>query len=323
MQHWQTIGSLLLLAALVSSIGCGPEGPYPNRPLTIVCPWDRGGGTDTTCRVLAALLKDEVGQSVNVLNRTGGSGVTGHDAGARARPDGYTITMMTVEISMLHWRGLAEISWHDFQPVALLNREASALIVRSDAPWQTLEELTAAIRKEPGRYRASGTAAGGVWHLALTGWLTTVGLRPDAVTWIPSKGAAPSLVELLGGGVDIITCSLPEARTQIADGQARPLGVMARERSEFYPDVPTFKELGVDWTLAGWRGIGLPRAAPVEVVEALGRIVRKVVEGPEYQKRMKNIGFDAHFVDRTAYTKLLAEQDAQLGKLLRQSGLAR
>src|SRR5690606_24775956 len=107
-------------------------------------------------RQVAALLEQELGVPVNVVNATGGSGVTGHTRGSLARPDGYTITMTTVELNMLHWRGLTNITHRDFEPLMLLNRDDAALFVREDAPWEGLGDLEAAVRENPGVLKASG-----------------------------------------------------------------------------------------------------------------------------------------------------------------------
>src|SRR5439155_19092635 len=170
---------------------------------------------------MAALLEQDLGVPVNVVNATGGDGVTGHSRGALSRPDGYTLTLITIEIATLHWRGMTSVSQRDFAPVGLVNRDAGAIFVRTDAPWRTLRDLEQAIRQAPGGLRASGTATAGIWHLALAGWLSTVGLRPTDVTWVSIAGSAPSLQELLAGGVDLVSCSLPEAQALLSAGRIR------------------------------------------------------------------------------------------------------
>ncbi len=176
-------------------------------------------------------MEDELKIPVNVINATGGSGVTGHTRGALAKPDGYTLTMITVELNMLHWRGLTNISYHDFDPLMLVNRDASALFVRTESPWQSLADLQRDIRARPRQLKASGTAQGGIWHIAVAGWLDFVGMKPDDVIWVSINGAGPSLQELLSGGIDFICCSLPEADTLMEAGQhpvARRDGARAR-----------------------------------------------------------------------------------------------
>jgi tripartite-type tricarboxylate transporter receptor subunit TctC len=134
-----------MLAVAVCLTGCRERGEYPNRPVMLICPWSAGGGTDRVSRQVAAQLEQLWGVPVNVQNATGGAGVTGHTRGALARPDGYTLTMTTVELNMLHWRGLTSISYEDYRPGVLLNRDAAALFVRTEAPWETGGELADAI----------------------------------------------------------------------------------------------------------------------------------------------------------------------------------
>jgi len=253
---------ILILGLLPMFSGCDRKDSFPNRPITFICPWGAGGGTDRISRQLAFLLEKELGVPVNVVNATGGGGVTGHSRGARARPDGYTITMVTVELNMLHWRGLTSISHEDFKPVMMVNQDAAAVFVRTDSQWKTLGELEQTVRENPGKLKASGTAFGGIWHVALAGWLTTIGLQASDVTWIAMSGAAPSLQELMADGLDIVACSLPEAQVLLKADKLRCLGVMAEQRLPAYPEISTFKELGVDWQLSTHRGIALPVGVP-------------------------------------------------------------
>src|SRR5262245_43318373 len=165
---------------------------WPKRPVTIICPWAAGGGTDATARIVAAVLEKELKQPFNVVNRTGGSGVVGHAAIATAPPDGYTLGMITVEISMMHWQGLTEFKPDSYTPLALMNEDPPGIQVYAGSPYKTCSELADAIKAAPpGRLKASGTGQGGIWHLALVGWLTAMGLKPDHVAWVPSNGPAP------------------------------------------------------------------------------------------------------------------------------------
>lgn len=307
---------LLTVCSLLT--GCQQKAEYPDRPLQLICPWAVGGGTDRCSRQVAALLEQELGQPVNVVNATGGAGVTGHSRGSRARPDGYTLTMMTVEINMLRHRGLTELSYEDFDPLGLINMDAAALFVRNDAAWKSVNELAASIDKEPGKLSASGTATGGIWHLALAGWLKAEGFATDAVTWIPMSGSAPSLQELAGGGLDMVCCSLPEAQSLLDAGEIRCLGVMADERIEEYPDVPTFKEQNVDWVMGGWRGLGLPHGVPADIKKKIAEAVYKVVHSDQFLDFMKQAGFDARWQDAPEFARTLEETDGVLGGLLRE-----
>ena len=210
--------------------GCAQQESYPNAPITMIVPWGVGGGTDRVSRQMARFLEEELHVPVNVVNATGGRGVTGHSRGLHARPDGYTITMMTLELNMLHWQDLSEISWKEGIPLMSVNEDAAAVFVREDSPWKTLADLIAAVKANPGKLTASGTASGGAWHLATSVWLDAAGLDPSDVKWIPMNGSSASLQELLSNGLDFVCCSLPEAKTQLESKQVRSLGVMSTER---------------------------------------------------------------------------------------------
>lgn len=324
------IVSVLVLLVFFPGAGCRSRGDYPDRPILLVCPWAVGGGTDRLSRQVAAFLEVELGAPVNVINATGGSGVTGHGRGAHARPDGYTLTMMTVEINMLHWRGLTRLSWRDFAPVMLLNRDPAALFVRAgETRWKDLNELVEYVRQHPGILTASGTATGGIWHLALAGWLNSLGLAPDAVRWIPMHGAGPSLQELASGGLDLVSCSLPEARTLLAAGQVRSLAVMSESRAEGFPDTPAFGELGMDWSMGAWRGIGAPAGTPPEIVSRLAagleRIVRgeSALNGRTFPEFMANEGFTLIWAPPEEFARSLERVDRELGTLLTSPEFAR
>src|SRR3712207_2946971 len=222
-------------AASVAGLGLRPgaaQANYPNRPITMICPWGAGGGTDATARIVASLLEKDLGQPVNVINRTGGSGVVGHQAISSAAPDGYTLGIITVEIAMMHWQGLTDLTPRSYTPLALMNEDPPGLQVKADAPYKTVKDLAEAIKAaSPGKLKASGTGQGGIWHLALIGWLRAMGLKPDHVAWVPSNGAAPAMQDLAAGGLDLVTCSVPEGRAMIEAGKAKSLAIMADRKS--------------------------------------------------------------------------------------------
>lgn len=307
--------SIWVLAACFAA-GCSSSDTFPSRPLVLVCPWSAGGGTDQVARNVAVLLEQELGVPVNVVNATGGSGVTGHTRGALAAPDGYTLTIITVELNMLHWRGLTNIDPGDFEPLLMLNRDDAALFVRSDAPWKSLGELEAAIKAQPKRLKSSGTAQGGIWHVALAGWLDSLGLATDDVTWISINGAAPSLQELLSGGVEMVCCSLPEAQTLLKAKELRCLGVMAEERAPSFPDVPTFSEQGSQWTSGGWRGLALPRNVPRDRVDILARAAEKVAKSDKFKGFMDSNGFNTSIEGPREFAASLASYDSHFHDIL-------
>lgn len=317
---WRRAAAAVLSVAALA--GCASSRSFPSAPILLVCPWAAGGGSDRVARQIASLLERDLDVPVNVVNVTGGDGVTGHSRGALARPDGYTMTLVTVEITTLHWRRMTSISYRDFAPVGLVNRDAAAVFVRSDAPWQTMGDLEKAIRAAPQTLRASGTATAGIWHLGLAGWLTAVALRPTDVTWVSIAGAAPSLAELLAGGIDIVACSLAEAQSLLEAGRIRSLGVMADERAPRFPGVPTLAEQGVDFTLGTIRGLAVPRDVAPERVRVLAEAVRRVVNSEEYRSTMSAAGFTPDYEDPAEFLATLRSTDARLGALLNSEAFA-
>lgn len=298
---------------------------YPERPITMICPWGAGGGTDATARIIASVLEQGLGKPINVVNRTGGSGVVGHSAIALAPADGYTIGIITVEIGMMHYQGLTALKGTDYTPIGLVNEDPPGLQVRADSPWKTTAELLEGIKAAPkGKLKASGTGQGGIWHVALGGMLLAMGLPADHIQWVPSNGAAPGLQDLVAGGVDIAPCSLPEAKSLIDAGKVRSLAVMADERNASFPDVPTLKESGgFPYAAGAWRGIAAPKNLPKPIADTLVAGVAKAFESQQYKDFMNSRGFGMIYADPAGFEKFMAERDAMFGKVMPALGLAK
>jgi tripartite-type tricarboxylate transporter receptor subunit TctC len=316
--------SIACAAAAVALSGAALAQSYPTRPLTMIVPWGAGGGTDATARIVAALLEKEMGQPVNVVNRTGGNGVVGHSAIATAAPDGYTIGMITVEISMMHWAGLTQLSPTDYTPLALMNIDPAGVTVRADSPYKNVGDLVNAIKANPGKFKASGTGQGGIWHLALAGMLNDLKIPTTAAPWVPSNGAAPAMNDLAAGGIEFVTCSLPEARALIDAGKARPLALMSSQPSALYPQVPTLKAAtGSNWSIGAWRGLAAPKGIPADVQTKLGAALKKIYDSQEFQGFMQQRGFGTIYADSKGFEQFMAKGDADMGVVMKSLGLAK
>ena len=297
---------------------------YPSRPITLIVPWGAGGGTDATARIIGSLLEKELGQPVNVVNRTGGNGVVGHAAIASAPPDGYTIGLATVEIGMMHWQGLTELTGASYTPLALVNADPAGIQVRADAPYKTVNDLLAAIKANPGKLKASGTGQGGIWHLALAGLLRDQKIDPAAVPWVPSNGAAPGLQDMVAGGVDIAPVSLPEARALIDAGKVKSLVIMNDKPSGLYPQIPTLKSAtGSDWTMAAWRGMVAPKGIPNDVRDKLAAAFKKIAASKEYYEFMASRGFGVIYAGPEDFAKWMAKSDTELGATMKAVGIVK
>ena len=297
---------------------------YPERPITLIVPWGAGGGTDATARIIGSLLEKELGQPVNVVNRTGGSGVVGHAAIAQGTPDGYTIGLATVEIGMMHWQGLTELTGASYTPLGLVNADPAGVQVRADAPYKNLGDLIAAIKANPGKFKASGTGQGGIWHLAIAGMLKDLKVDPAAVPWVPSNGAAPGLQDMVAGGVEIVPCSLPEARSLIDAGKVRSLAIMDPRPAGLYPNVPTLKQAaGSDWTMAAWRGMVAPKGIPGDVRDRLAAAIKKVYDSKEYKDFMGSRGFGVIYLPPEEFAKFMLKSTNDLGATMKAVGIVK
>src|SRR5438046_5591196 len=290
---------LASLAALALSVAAGAaHAAWPDRPITLIVPWGAGGSSDATARIIGSLLEKELKQPVNVVNRTGGSGVVGHQAIASAPADGYTLGMITVEITMMHHVGLTQLRHTDYTPIGLVNADPAGVNVRADSPYKSMKDLLQAIKSNPGKMKASGTGQGGIWHLAIAGLLKDQGIDPNALPWVPSNGAAPGMQDMIAGGVDVVPCSIPEARPMIDAGKARALVIMDDNPPALYPNVPTLKkELGSDWKIAAWRVIAAPKGIPAEAQKTLGAALKRVYDSKDYKDFMASRGFGVVWAD--------------------------
>ncbi len=322
MQRRNLLASLAFIGMSLAS--AASQAAWPERPVTLIVPWGAGGGTDATARIIGSLLEKELGQPINVVNRTGGSGVVGHQAIAAATPDGYTIGLITVEIAMMHWQGLTELSGASYTPIGLVNVDPAGLQVRADAPYKNANELVAAIKANPGKFKASGTGQGGIWHLALAGMLKDLKVDPAAAPWVPSNGAGPGLQDLVAGGVEIVPCSLPEARSLIDAGKVRSLAVMNDTPAALYPNVPTLKAAtGSDWKLGAWRGIAAPKGVPADVRDKLVAAIRKIAASKDYNDFMSSRGFGVVYLGPDEFGKFMAKSDADLGATMKAVGIVK
>ena len=317
-----------LAAALVAALSLITTSPaqaaWPERPVTLIVPWSAGGGTDATGRIVASMLQERLGQPFNVVNRTGGGGVVGHTEIANAAPDGYTLGVITTELSMFHWVGTSPLTYEDFTLYGLYNTDPTAIHVRADFEAASLADLLAMVDAAPGRHKASGANQGGAAHLGLAGLLQASGRAPDAIPWIPTEGAAPALQLLVSDAIDVVSTTMPEVRSLVDADEVRTLAVMADERDPAFPDVPTVAEaIDVDWVTGAWRGIGGPAGIPDEVAGVLVPALEEIVASAEFKEFMAGRGFGVTWAAPDDFHAYLATADANFGAAMQAVGLAK
>jgi tripartite-type tricarboxylate transporter receptor subunit TctC len=322
LRHIRNLCAAVLAAA--SLLAVPAQAAFPDRPITLIVPWAAGGGTDAVARQIAMMLERDLKQPVNVVNRIGGSGVVGHSAIAGATPDGYTIGMITLEINMMHWVGLTTLTSDQFTHFALMNTDAAAIHVKSDSPFKTVKELFAHIKANPNKVVASGSGQGGSWHLALAGLMQADGISPQSIRWVPSTGAATALTDLAAGGVEFVSCSMPEAEALIKAGRVRSLTVMSGKRLANYPDVPTVDEAtGHKWHKGVWRAMVGPKGMAKEIATQYETLLKKIYDSSEFQEFMAKRGFDMAWMGSAEFAEFLKKDDAEIGTILKSLGLAK
>lgn len=313
--------TMLVAATGMASAACDWA---PERAVTYIVPWGAGGGTDANSRMLASLLEKRFEVPFNVVNRTGGNGVTGHSAISRADADGYTIGAVTVEINTMYWTGLTEMTMDDITPIALVDIVPSSVLVSKDSPFQSLEDLLDHAREKPGELTGSGTAMGGIWHLALAGMLNAEGMDPAAIRWIPSQGAAPALQELVAGGVDIATPALSEGKALVESGEVRALAYLHNEKMAALPDVPLSADiLDSGFTLAAYITTSGPDDLPEEIACSYAAAIAEAFESKEWADFKESRGSEVVSMNREDLIAFMRASDEALGATIKAVGLAK
>ena len=249
---------------------------FPTKTMTIVCPYGAGGGTDLALRILAECGKDTFGQTINVENKTGGSGTVGLTEALNAAADGYTLGTCSVDLITLPLLGLApaETTRDAFDPICVINGEPAAIIVRADSRWNTIQDFLAEAKEKPDAVQLANSGMGNIWHLAAIGIELETGA---SFNHVPFDGAASALTAVLGGHVDAVTCSAAEAASNIASGELKVLAVANTERLE----------VSVDLTIVALRGLCVNKDPPDNVKKALCDGFEKVINSDACREKIE------------------------------------
>ncbi|AKR54615.1 hypothetical protein GCM10011321_22140 [Youhaiella tibetensis] len=312
------------LAALTLALATGGAlAEYPDRPITLIVPWSAGGGTDATGRIIATMLEEKLGQPINVVNRTGGGGVVGHEEIKAATPDGYTLGIITTELSMYKAVGSADMTYQDFTLLGLYNADPSAVFVKADSPYKTIEELADAIKKAPNSIKASGANFGGLNHLSWVSLVQQLGAPADQAFWVPTDGATPSLQLLASGAIDVAVSQFPEAQPLVDAGEIRPLAYLGNEANPKQPDVRPVKEaLGIDFAIAGWRGVGAPKGLPEDVTKKISAALEEIVNSAEFKTFMDGRNYGVVWAGGADFEDYLKTRGEAFQQAITSAGLA-
>jgi tripartite-type tricarboxylate transporter receptor subunit TctC len=260
---------------------------YPNKPVKLIVPFAVGGTTDIVARIVADQLGKELGQTVVVENRGGGGGAIGANEVAKATPDGYTIGVATVSTMAVNPAANPKIPYNnltDFIPVTNLAAVPNVLVVNPAVAAKDVKELVELLKKNPGKFSFASSGTAGIGHMM--GELFMAATSTDMVH-IPYKGAGPAVIDVVGNQVPVMFDNLPSSKSQIDAGKLRALAVAAPKRLSFYPDVPTFAEVGMkEVNDQAWYGLVLPAKTPKDIVDKVHAAAVKAVNDPAVKSKL-------------------------------------
>lgn len=296
-----TIGSLAL-AAMAASLGATSAQDFPQKPIHIIVPWAPGGTTDLSARKLSEIAEGILGQPVVVENRPGGTGTNGIDGVVNSTPDGYTLASVTAAPIMIVpvTRKVAYDPLTDLVPIMNYSGSFHAIVVPSEAPYQTLDDLVAFGKENPG---VSTFATSGVHDGAHFSVLYVEDKSGAKFTNVPFNGGATAIAAVLGRHVSF--GALAGWADYVRSGQLRALAVMDGFRDPNFPDVPTLRELGYDWEYSSIMGLMAPKGTPDEVVGTLEAAFIQAAETEEFKEFLAGINLPERMMDRAEFSAML------------------
>jgi tripartite-type tricarboxylate transporter receptor subunit TctC len=262
---------------------------YPEKKIRFVAAFAPGGGSDLVARTLAKYTNPYLDNRLYVENVTGAGGAIGFREGAKAPPDGYTLTMMVTGLTASPHVVKDFPSYDLFDPICIVAQDPMTLTVNMESRFKTVQDLISYAKANPEKASVSTAGVGSINHLAIGSFADAIGAQFNLV---PYKGSNPALVAAIGGHVDVAVSGCSEAITLVEGKKLRPLVVLGMKRSRLYPDVPTARELGFDAVIYQWRGVGVPKGIPKEVEGVLVEAFRKAMEDEECKKFMDQVGLE-------------------------------
>lgn len=288
---------------------------FPTKEVQIIIPWAPGGATDLIFRALAASAEKYLGKAVVVVNKAGGGGAVGYTEGAKAKPDGYTLTAAVTPLTILPHQVSTTFTYKDFEPIINVVSDPSMFLVRSDAPWKSLKEFLDFARKNPGMITVGNSGAGGGVHLVALAFEKAASVK---FNHIPFSGGGPSVTALLGGHINAVSVSPPEGINHVQAGKLKIIALFSENRLEMFPDVPTVKEQGIDFAMGMWRGLIAPKGTPPDVIKKLHDVFKKAMDDPIFRKNAKDMSVHLSYLGPQDFGKLMAHDHEFYGRLVKE-----
>ncbi|ELA00061.1 MFS transporter [Cupriavidus sp. TKC] len=316
------LAAVLPLLCIAANAPAGATEAFPTKPIRLVVPFTPGGTTDILARLIAQKSGEVLGQSVIVDNRPGAGGNIGAEAVARATPDGYTLLMGTLGTQVTNQFIYARMPYDsakDFAPVTLVANSPNVLLVNSTLPANSVGELIALAKREPGKINYASTSTGGSPHLS--GELLNA-MAGTTMQHVPYKGAAPAMTDLLAGQVNLMFDNLPSALAQIQAGKVKALAVTSIKRASVLPAVPTVRESGLPgYEVNSWFGLLAPAGTPPERVRQIQQAVDKALAMPDVRKRIEQLGAEPGGEGSAAFAAEIKADTEKWSRVIKSAGI--
>jgi len=293
---------------------------YPDNPIEVIVPYAAGGGVDVTARLFAEQCKKYLPQPLIVINKTGGGGAVGLTAGAKAKPNGYTLTMMTNSaLSDQFYSKSIDYNQKSFIPITQVATDPAVLVVQTGGPYDIpLEKFLEYARKNPEKIRVG---AGGTWSVQDTVRNLIEREAKVKFTKVPFTGGAPAVTALLGGHIEVTVAYISEFKGHLDAGKLKPIAVSGFKRSSFLPNVPNFSEFGIAMPVEVWRILAAPAGTPESMLQILEKAFLKTINDPRTRKAFNDAGIDLQEKDMISAQKFLEEQLRFYSKMVKDFGI--
>ena len=313
------IAGFVTLACLAAPHALSSE--YPAKPIRIIAQFTPGTSTDILARIIAQKMSQDWGQQVVVENRPGAGGVVGTEMGAKASPDGYTLTMAVSSAFGINPTLYAKLPYDaikDFAPISTLGLTPQTMVTNPASAFKTVKEFVAAAKDKPGQISYASLGNGATSHLTMEMFRSIADIK---LNHVPFKGSAEAHTQLIGGQIPVMFDAIPATLPHIKSGRLRGLGIATLKRSEFAPDLPTIAESGyAGFEAVGWIGIAAPAKTPSAILDKLNAEVVKIINSSDVKERLATLAFTPVGDTRAQFAAFMRAEIAKWGKAVKESG---
>ena len=311
------IGISLCLLFVPCKKAASAEADYPTKPISLIVPFSAGGRTDLIGRLTAKYLSMYLGETVVVINRPGAGSVLGANEVAHSAPDGYTVGFFSTSSVTAQYTLPTPTSLTDYELVAIINTDPAAVAVQAAAPWKTLRDLVADVRKQPNRYRI-GMIPGASAQIFAAGLSRAANIK---MIDVPFKGDTEGAVALAGNHIEIHVAVPVSYKSLVAAKKVRILAVASASSSPLYDNIPTFRDSGVDLVISAFHGIFVPKGTPAAIIEKLADALEKTASTQGFIDGMRDAGAGIEFIKGQEAQQFLTQQDTTYRNIIDELGL--